>query len=324
MGTISRPTKVGGGTVYVTGRVLYASDLNGDIDTLYNEFNGSINNNNIDPAAGIDGSKVTPSFATAVQLPNNIGLQNRNAGNTAYVDLIKLNGSDVVQVANGGQASTVGGALTVTGLVTANGGVTIPTGQNLVVTDAPASGTEAANKTYVDSEISAALASGVIPSGTVMLFYQAAAPTGWTKLTTQNDKVLRVVSGTGGGTGGSWTISGLTNASVSTGLTVDNHTLTLSQVPSHSHFVARNTSNSAAGPDLDANDPLAYTRGATDDGDYNLNKAGGTTANVGPTNSQGGGGAHNHNTTESAHTHVISADGAWRPAYIDVIICSRD
>jgi hypothetical protein len=42
-----------------------------------------------------------------------------------------------------------------------------------------------------------------IPSGSVMLFYQAAAPTGWTQVTAQNNKALRVVSGTGGGTGGS-------------------------------------------------------------------------------------------------------------------------
>lgn len=41
-----------------------------------------------------------------------------------------------------------------------------------------------------------------IPAGTVMLFYQAAAPTGWTQVTTQNNKDIRVVSGTGGGTGG--------------------------------------------------------------------------------------------------------------------------
>jgi len=41
-----------------------------------------------------------------------------------------------------------------------------------------------------------------IPSGTVMLFWQANAPTGWTKITSQNDKAFRVVSGSGGGTGG--------------------------------------------------------------------------------------------------------------------------
>jgi len=46
-----------------------------------------------------------------------------------------------------------------------------------------------------------------IPNGSVMVFFQANAPTGWTKVTTQNDKTLRVVSGTGGGTGGDWAMS---------------------------------------------------------------------------------------------------------------------
>jgi hypothetical protein len=45
-------------------------------------------------------------------------------------------------------------------------------------------------------------------SGTVMLFGQATAPTGWTKLVTQNDKALRIVSGSTGGTaGGSLAVS---------------------------------------------------------------------------------------------------------------------
>lgn len=47
----------------------------------------------------------------------------------------------------------------------------------------------------------------LIPSGTVCVFYQAAAPTGWTQVTTDTDKALRVVSGTGGGSGGSTAFS---------------------------------------------------------------------------------------------------------------------
>lgn len=42
----------------------------------------------------------------------------------------------------------------------------------------------------------------VIPAGTVMIFYQAAAPVGWAQVVTQNDKALRVVSGGSGGTAG--------------------------------------------------------------------------------------------------------------------------
>jgi hypothetical protein len=57
-----------------------------------------------------------------------------------------------------------------------------------------------------------------------MLFVQAAAPTGWTQRTTINDRVLRMVSGTGAGTGGSWTISGIS---------VNDHTLSTSEIRSH-------------------------------------------------------------------------------------------
>jgi len=42
----------------------------------------------------------------------------------------------------------------------------------------------------------------LIPVGSKMLFYQASAPAGWTKITTDNNKTLRVVSGAGGGSGG--------------------------------------------------------------------------------------------------------------------------
>ena len=46
-------------------------------------------------------------------------------------------------------------------------------------------------------------AGGSVPSGSVMLFVQSSAPTGWTKSTSHNNKALRVVSGSGGGSGGS-------------------------------------------------------------------------------------------------------------------------
>ena len=45
--------------------------------------------------------------------------------------------------------------------------------------------------------------SGEFSSGDTLLFYQASAPTGWTKITSHDNKALRVVSGTGGGSGGS-------------------------------------------------------------------------------------------------------------------------
>lgn len=43
---------------------------------------------------------------------------------------------------------------------------------------------------------------GPIPSTTKMVFFQANAPSGWTKDVTHNNKAMRIVNGVGGGTGG--------------------------------------------------------------------------------------------------------------------------
>ena len=70
----------------------------------------------------------------------------------------------------------------------------------------------------------------LIPSGTVMVFYQAASPIGWTKVVTQDDKALRVVSGTGGSAGGTQALS--TTISLAHSHTVASHTHTIS----HAHL----------------------------------------------------------------------------------------
>jgi hypothetical protein len=124
-----------------------------------------------------------------------------------------------------------------------------------------------------------------VPAGSKMAFYQAAAPTGWTQDTSVNDRVLRVVSGAGGGTGGNWTISGLT---------VDGHVLTVEEMPAHTHSYTKyllKMGASAQGTSVWISDASADS-GAT-----------------------GG---------DAAHSHGLSADGAWRPAYIDVIIASKN
>ena len=65
---------------------------------------------------------------------------------------------------------------------------------------------------------------------TRMLFRQNTAPTGWTKVTTNNDKALRVVSGNlaDGGVNSFSTIFG-------SGTTTFDTVLTLSQIPAHTH-----------------------------------------------------------------------------------------
>lgn len=123
--------------------------------------------------------------------------------------------------------------------------------------------------------------------GTKTLFYQAAAPTGWTQDTSINDRVLRVVSGSGGGTGGSWTISGIS---------VDGHALAEAEMPAHTH-----TLGSQITPGL-----VNYATG------QGTTWVGWTT--TGTTSSTGGGGAH---------THGLTIGSSWRPSYADVIACAR-
>lgn len=74
----------------------------------------------------------------------------------------------------------------------------------------------------------------LIPAGTVALFFQAAPPTGWTQIVTQNDKMLRIVSGAGGGTGGSTAFTSCWAATV-TG-SGGNHTPTINSFGTVSLF----------------------------------------------------------------------------------------
>lgn len=73
------------------------------------------------------------------------------------------------------------------------------------------------------------VSSSSFPSGTLMLFQQSAAPSGWTKQTTHDDKALRVVSGAAGA-GGSNSFS-----STFVYRTSDAVTLSIAQIPSHPH-----------------------------------------------------------------------------------------
>jgi len=150
---------------------------------------------------------------------------------------------------------------------------------------APSASDDIAIKSTVDA---------VIPSGSITDWFQAAAPTGWTQDTSQNDKVLRIVSGTGGGSGGAWAISGLTNGSTGS------HVLTISQIPAHNHIIYNGASlNSNV-----TNGGIAGT--VTPNTKYNT------------TESKGGGGSHSHSGP------TIASDGTWRPSYIDMIIAAKD
>jgi len=125
-------------------------------------------------------------------------------------------------------------------------------------------------------------------SGTLMLFQQTSAPTGWTKQTTHNDKALRVVSGTAssGGSSAFSTVFGKT--------ATDAFTLTTNEIPSHQHFGFDRT-------------PVTFSLGgvgsfASGANGYN------TVSNTGATGSGG------------SHTHGMDI----RVQYVDLIIAQKD
>lgn len=92
MAIISRPNKpVGGlgGPTWVTGADLYASELDSDIQTIYDDYNGRITNANIKSDAAIEGTKLadapfgiptaklnTGAVGSSAQVVNNIITKN--------------------------------------------------------------------------------------------------------------------------------------------------------------------------------------------------------------------------------------------------------
>jgi hypothetical protein len=141
-------------------------------------------------------------------------------------------------------------------------------------------------------------------SGTTMLFIQASAPTGWTKVTSYNNYALRIVSGSGAGTGGSVDFTTAFSNSISTDVT----TLSTSQIPSHAHGIPfgsgsallGNASAAAWGANV-ATAATAYTN------EYNTFAASGR--NV--ISAAGGGGSH-------SHTIPLAVK------YVDAIIATKD
>jgi hypothetical protein len=165
---------------------------------------------------------------------------------------------------------------------------------------APSASDDIARKAEVD----AAKLAAMIPSGTIMLFAQTAAPTGWTKLIDQNNTALRVVSGaagTGGSVAFSTAMANRTVSSVAASGTVGSLTLTIAQMPQHRHTMTV----------YDESNPGVYNSGAVDNQPAAMTQY---------TNYEGGNGGHVHPFTGIAHSHTL--DMAVK--YVDVIRAQKD
>lgn len=140
-----------------------------------------------------------------------------------------------------------------------------------------------------------AASASLIPSGTVMSFFQAAAPVGWTQVTTHHNKAMRVVGGAGGGSGGSVPFtSAFTSQAVSGSNSAT--TLTSAQIPAHSHPIPTYGDETGTGFVCAGSGPFV--------------------SNINSWENTGGGGSHSHTFTGTAINLAVQ--------YIDIIIASKD
>ena len=174
---------------------------------------------------------------------------------------------------------------------------------------------------FPDATIQTTAAASVIPAGTVMLFAQTAAPTGFTKnTTTGNNTALRLVTGTAS-TGGSVAFttafaSQTPSGSVSVSGSAGNTTLSTPQIPSHTHTFTTGGFNPIGGAGY-VSRVNRISRGSPE-----TSPAQGYHISF-PNDNTGGGGSHNHPLTISSATFSGSAINL-AVSYVDVIRATKD
>lgn len=235
-------------------------------------------------------------------------------------------GTIATQAAN--NVSITGGSITgITDLAVADGGtgassftannVLLGNGTSAFQTVAPGS---SGNVLTSNGTTWTSAAAAAFDAGTLMLFQQTTAPTGWTKQTTHDNKALRVVSGTASSGGSvnfttafaSQTPTGsvsITSVTGSAGAT----TLSTSQIPSHAHQVFSGGRRS-----IDMYNTFTVL------GDNVAGQAPGAPGNAG-TNNTGGGGSHTHPFSFSSGSGTFSGNAInLAVQYVDLIIASKD
>jgi hypothetical protein len=244
-----------------------------------------------------------------MSLPNTI-----SAGQTISASPVQANFSDISSEITGslprdGQASMTGQFKASSGTVAAPGiSFSSDTNTGFYRKDSDVIGVIAGG-----AEVGTISASGfvnaagdpltAIPSGTVMIFAQTAAPTGWTKSTTHNDKALRVVSGTAS-SGGSTAFTSVFTS----------RTIAEANLPAHTHTFSATTST---------NGNHSHTYGYA----ISVENGGGSNVIYGDTAgnySTSTAGAHNH--TVSGTTSSIGSGTAvdFAVQYVDVILAAKD
>jgi hypothetical protein len=251
-----------------------------------------------------DGTDVVMSAIQAADVPT----LNQNTTGTA------ANVTGTVAIANGGTGQTTAtAAFNALSPITATGDLIIGNGSNSATRLAIGTTGQILTSNGTTATWSSGGGGGTtIPAGTVMIFGQTSAPTGFTKLTDQDNAGLRVVSGTAG-TGGtvnfttafaSQTPTGsvsITSVAGSAGAT----TLSTPQIPSHSHTASGREASYAGSI-------FAVTTGVGGSG-------------TATTNATGGGGSHTHPFSFSSGSGTFSGNAInLAVKYVDVIRATKD
>ena len=253
--------------------------LNANFTTIDQVFGGS---------TSLNATGVTAYTLTSAQCaPLIISVTGAQSASVVYTIPIGVGGQWIVYNTT---TDSVGGPWTVT-IASGGGGTSVAIQRSkatLIVSDG----------TNIRSVYAEAVTSTpAFPSGTIMLFVQTSAPTGWTKSTTHDNKALRIVSGAAS-SGGSVAFT-TAFASQSVAGTVGSTVLTTNQIPSHSHTT------------------LSDLYGVGSGGAQAITSISGTSGSrSGVTAVTGGGLGHDHTFTGTAINLAVQ--------YVDVIIATKD
>jgi microcystin-dependent protein len=131
----------------------------------------------------------------------------------------------------------------------------------------------------------------------------------WNAGTLVWESTLTGASTTSGGASGAASIT-----SGSTVVTIQDHTLTLSEIPSHTHFIIADDTHSA-NPDVSVTDTnyLCKRSNLTTDGDYRFQGTA-VSATLGLTSASGSSTGHTHVAT--THSHSVNYPSYYTLAYI--------
>jgi len=169
-------------------------------------------------------------------------------------------------------------------------------------------GTATTRRTFTAQRVAQAIAAlgQAFPSGTIMLFNQTSAPTGWTKLSVDNDKALRLTTGTVG-TGGATAFTSV----LGSGKTTGGYTLLEADIPDHTHLILKTGDGNSTGISSSAHTgAVTETAGPFGGANYVITQITGP-ADAGVTSGTGG---------DGSHSHTLSLD----LQYVDVILASKD